>query len=60
VVEKRAIYTAGTRAGKEKRASYELLFPVSRRVQINFIFPDDVRALYLHCNVKHANKMLDL
>ena len=45
---------------KKSETSGKLFCPGSRRVQINFIFPDDVRTLYLHCNVKHANSMLDL
>ena len=34
------------------RKIYYLFLFVSRRVQINFIFPDNVRIMCLSCNVK--------
>jgi len=32
----------------------ELFYPVSQRVQRNFIFADNVRVLYLSCTVKKS------
>ena len=39
---------------EEKRPSGKLFFPVSRQVQIYFIFPDIVCVLCLYCNVMYA------
>ena len=33
----------------ERRVTGKLVFPVSRRVQINFIFPDNVLPVYVYC-----------
>ena len=38
----------------EKGAFDELLYSVLQRVQINFIFIDDVRILCLSCNIKRS------
>ena len=42
----------------EQRAFGELFRPVSQRVQINFIFNDNVRILCLSCNVKKVGKLV--
>ena len=42
------------------RALGELFRPVSQRVQMNFIFNDNVRILCLYCNVKKSENLLDL
>jgi hypothetical protein len=36
----------------------ELFMPVSQRVQMNFIFNDNVRILCLSCNVKKVGKLV--
>jgi hypothetical protein len=40
------------------RAYGELFRPVSQRVQMNFIFNDNVRILCLSCNVKKVGKLV--
>ena len=40
----------------EKRDFGELFFPVSERVQMNFIFSDNMRMLCLSCNIKKGQK----
>jgi hypothetical protein len=44
--------------GKYKIYLYELFRPVSQRVQVNFIFNDNVRILCLSCNVKKVGKLV--
>ena len=39
------------------RQNSELFMPVSQRVQMNFIFNDNVRILCLSCNVKKVGKL---
>ena len=40
------------------RQNSELFRPVSQRVQMNFIFNDNVRILCLSCNVKKVGKLV--
>jgi hypothetical protein len=42
----------------QRRAQTKLFRPVSQRVQINFIFNDNVRILCLSCNVKKVGKLV--
>jgi hypothetical protein len=42
------------------RQNSELFRPVSQRVQMNFIFNDNVRILCLSCNVKKSENLSDL
>ena len=44
--------------GKYKIYMYELFRPVLQRVQMNFIFNDNVRILCLSCNVKKVGKLV--
>ena len=43
---------------EKQRAFGELFMPVSQRVQMNFIFNDNVRILCLSCNVKNVAKLV--
>jgi hypothetical protein len=40
------------------RQNSELFRPISQRVQMNFIFNDNVRILCLSCNVKKVGKLV--
>ena len=42
------------------RQNSELFMPISQRVQMNFIFNDNVRILCLSCNVKKVGKLVRL
>ena len=42
----------------EQRTFGELFRPVSQRVQMNFIFNDNIRILCLSCNVKKVGKLV--
>jgi hypothetical protein len=42
------------------RQNSELFMPVSQRVQMNFIFTNNVRILCLSCNVKKVGKLVRL
>ena len=58
IVGKYRIYLYELQKQAEQRAFGELFRPVSRRVQMNFIFNDNVRILYLSCNVKKVGKLV--
>ena len=51
IVGKYIIYLYKLYKQIEKRTFVELFLSVSQRVQINFIFNDDVRMLCLSCNI---------
>ena len=51
IVSKYKIYLYELQKQAEQRAFGELFRPVSQRVQMNFIFSDNVRILCLSCNV---------
>ena len=56
IVGKYKIYLYELQKQAEQRAFVELFRPVSQRVQMNFIFNDNVRILCLSCNVKKVGK----
>ena len=56
IVGKYKIYLYELQKRAEQRANGELFRPVSQRVQLNFIFNDNVRILCLSCNVKKVRK----
>ena len=58
IVGKYKIYLYELQKQAEQRAFGELFMPVSQRVQINFIFNDNVRILCLSCNVKKVGKLV--
>ena len=58
VVGKYKIYLYELQKQAEQRALGELFMPVSQRVQMNFIFTDNVRILCLSCNVKKVGKLV--
>ena len=57
IVGKYKIYLYELQKQAEQRAFGELFMPVSQRVQMNFIFDDNVRILCLSCNVKKVGKL---
>ena len=58
IVSKYKIYLYELQKQAEQRALCELFMPVSQRVQMNFIFTDNVRILCLSCNVKKVGKLV--
>ena len=58
IVDKYKIYLYELQKQAEQRAFGELFIPVSQRVQMNFIFTDNVRILCLSCNVKKVGKLV--
>ena len=58
IVGKYKIYLYELQKQAEQRAYGELFRPVSQRVQIHFIFNDNVRILCLSCNVKKIGKLV--
>ena len=58
IVDKYKIYLYELQKQAEQRAFGELFRPVSQRVQMNFIFNDNVRLLCLSCNVKKVGKLV--
>ena len=58
IVGKYNIYLYDLQKQAKQRAFGELFRPVSQRVQINFIFNDNVRILCLSCNVKKVGKLV--
>ena len=46
--------------GREKQALGKMFWPVSQRVQINFIFTDDVRIICFYCNIKKSRRTAKL
>ena len=58
IVGKYKIYLYELQKQAEQRAFGELFRPVSQRVQMNFIFNDNVRILCLSCNVKNVGKLV--
>ena len=58
IVSKYKIYLYELYKQAEQRAFGELFRPVSQRVQINFIFNDNVRILCLSCNVEKVGKLV--
>ena len=58
IVGKYKIYLYELQKQAEQRAFGELFRPVSQRVQIYFIFNDNVRILCLSCNVKKVGKLV--
>ena len=58
IVSKYKIYLYELQKQAEQRAYGKLFRPVSQRVQINFIFNDNVRILCLSCNVKKVGKLV--
>ena len=58
IVGKYKIYLCELQKQAEQKAFGELLRPVSQRVQIHFIFNDNVRILCLSCNVKIVRKLV--
>ena len=58
IVGKYKIYLYELQKQAEQRAFVELFRPVSQRVQINFIFNDNVRILCLSYNVKKVGKLV--
>ena len=58
IVGKYKIYLYELQKQAEQRAFGKFFRPVSQRVQINFIFNDDVRILCLSCNVKKVGKLV--
>ena len=58
IVGKYKIYLYELQKQAEQRAFGELFRPVSQRVQMNFIFNDNVRILCLSCNVKKVGKLV--
>ena len=51
-------WSPGYQKQAEQRAFGELFMPVSQRVQMNFIFTDNVRILCLSYNVKEVGKLV--
>ena len=58
IVGKYKIYLYELQKQAEQRAFGELFGPVSQRVQMNFIFKDNVRILCLSCKVKKVGKLV--
>ena len=58
IVGKYQIYLYELQKQAEQRAFGEIFRPVSQRVQMNFIFSDNVRILCLSCNVKKVGKLV--
>ena len=58
IVGKYTIYLQELQKQAEQRAFGELFRPVSQRVQMNFIFNDNIRILCLSCNVKKVGKLV--
>ena len=58
IVGKYIIYLYELQKLAEQRAFGELFRPVSQRVQLNFIFNNNVRLLCLSCNVKKVGKLV--
>ena len=58
IVGKYKIYLYELQKQAEQRAFGELFRPVSQRVQMNFIFNDNVCILCLSCNVKKVGKLV--
>ena len=58
IVGKYTIYLYELQKQAEQRAFSELFRPVSQRVQMNYIFNDNVRILCLSCNVKKVGKLV--
>ena len=58
IVGKYKIYLYELQKRAEQRAFGKLFRPVSQRVQMNFIFNDNVRILCLSCNVKKIGKLV--
>ena len=46
--------------GRKKQALGKIFWPVSQRVQINFIFTDDVRIMCFYCNIKKSRRTAKL
>ena len=53
------IFTS-SRTGRKKQALGKLFWSVSQRVQINFIFTDDVRIMCFYCNIKKSRRTAKL
>ena len=60
IVGKYKIYLYELQKQAEQRALGELFRSVSQRVQMDFIFNDNVRILCLSCNVKKSENLSDL
>ena len=60
IVGKYKIYLYELQKQAEQRAFGELFRPDSQRVQMNFIFNDNVRILCLSCNVKKVGKLVKI
>ena len=58
IVGKYKIYLHELQKQAEQRAFRELFMPAQQRVQMNFIFNDNVRILCLSCNVKKVVKIV--
>ena len=58
IVGKYKIYLCEPQKQAEQRALGELFRSVSQRVQMNFIFNDNVRILCLSCNVQKVGKLV--
>ena len=58
IVSKYKIYLYELQKQAEQRAYGKLFRPVSQRVQMNFIFNDNVRILCLSCNVKKVGRLV--
>ena len=58
IVGKYKIYLYELQKQTEQRVFGELFRPVSQRVQMNFIFNDNVRILCLSCKVKKVGKLV--
>ena len=58
IVGKYKIYLYELQKQAEQRSFGDLFWPVSQRVQMNFIFSDNVRILCLSCNVKKVGKLV--
>ena len=56
LVNKKNIF-GGVKRGREKNRPY---IPVSQRVEINYIFSDNVRILYLSCYFKSPKETVKL
>ena len=58
IVGKYKMYLYELQKQAEQRALGELFRPVSQRLQMNFIFNDNVRILCLSCKVKKVGKLV--
>ena len=59
-VGKYTFICASSITGRKKQALGRLFWPVSKRVQINFIFTDDVRIMCFYCNIKKSRRTAKL